>query len=215
MKKILTLAYLLVLMAPVSSQINQTASADLIDPILSQTENLFLNNQAEALLGQANSVLLEYPPNWPEPAARQSALLLLDGVLHDVYAPHRPPVQSFFKARLKKAIDEIEQTPVKEDMKNQWSTFKVGEVTASVGRKLSPAWNKTKEVTSKAGKKIGEVSKKAYTGTKNLVSKEGKEKKEKQPKEKKKKDLKDKTPSEEIVNPLEEEISIPEPPNED
>jgi hypothetical protein len=97
MKKILTLAYLLLLMAPGSAQTNQTASADLIDPILSQTENLFLNNQAEALLDQANNVLLEYPPNWPEPAARQSALLLLDGVLHDVYAPHRPPVQNFLK----------------------------------------------------------------------------------------------------------------------
>jgi len=112
MKKILTLAYLLVLMIPGSAQNNQTANSDLIDTTLSQTENQFLNSQAEALLDQVNNVLLEYPPNWPEPAARQSALLLLDGVLHDVYAPHRPPVQNFFKARLKKAIDEIEQTEI-------------------------------------------------------------------------------------------------------
>jgi L-ascorbate metabolism protein UlaG (beta-lactamase superfamily) len=112
MKKILTLAYLLALMAPGSAQTNQPASSDLIDPTLNQTENQFLNNQAEALLDQASNVLLDYPPNWPEPAARQSALLLLDGVLHDVYAPYRPPVQEFFKARLKKAIDEIEQTEI-------------------------------------------------------------------------------------------------------
>lgn len=116
-----------------------------------------------------------------------------------------------------KTLDEIEQTPVKEDIKNQWSTFKAGEVTASVGRKLSPAWNKTKEVTSKTGKAIGNSSKKAYTGTKNFVastaekmkSKEGKEKKEKIPKEKKKK------VSEEPVQLEDEEISIPAPPSDE
>ncbi len=126
-----------------------------------------------------------------------------------------------------KVLDEIEQTPVKEDLKNQWSTFKVGEVTDAVGRKLSPAWNKTKEVTSKTGKKIGEVSKKAYTGTKNLVSstaekmksKEGKEKKEKPPKEKKKKESKEKPPAEDMdtsipTPPEDEKVSIPPPPSD-
>jgi len=100
-------------------------------------------------------------------------------------------------------IEQIELTPVKEDLKNQWSTFKVGEVTASVGRKLSPAWNKTKEVTNKAGKKIGEVSKKAYTGTKNLVSNVGK------------KDNKEETKEPSEDQPEVEEVSIPEPPNEE
>ena len=93
-----------------------------------------------------------------------------------------------------KKLDEIEQTPVKEDLKNQWSSFKVGEVTASVGRKLSPAWNKTKEITNKTGKKIGAISKKAYTSTKNLITsssdktktKEDKKEKEKTSKKKEK-----------------------------
>ncbi len=115
-------------------------------------------------------------------------------------------------------LDEIEQTPAKDDFKNRWSTLKVGEVTASMGRKMSPAWNKTKEVTGKAGKKIGEVSKKAYTGTKNFTSstvekmksKEGKEKKEKPPKEKKVKET-----EKQIEIPADEEIIIPPPPSEE
>jgi L-ascorbate metabolism protein UlaG (beta-lactamase superfamily) len=40
--------------------------------------------------------------------------MLLDGVLHDVYAPQRPPVQQFFKTRMRNAIKEIEQTEITE-----------------------------------------------------------------------------------------------------
>jgi hypothetical protein len=94
------------------AQYEQTVRPELIDTTLNETQNIFLNNQAEALLSQANKVFLKYPPGWPEPEARQSALLLLDGVLHDVYAPSRPPVQDFFKTRINKAIDEIEQAEI-------------------------------------------------------------------------------------------------------
>jgi len=86
----------------------------LIDTTLNEIQNLFLNKQAEALLGQVNQVLVNYLPDWPEPPARKSALLLLDGVLHDVYAPQRPPVQSFLKDRLRMAAEDIEQTEVSE-----------------------------------------------------------------------------------------------------
>jgi len=112
MKETLSIACLLVLMTSSSAQDNQTASSDLIDPTLNIMQNQFLNNQAEALLGQANKVISNHPASWPEPAARRSALLLLDGVLHDVYAPQRPPVQKFLKTRMKKAADEIEQTEI-------------------------------------------------------------------------------------------------------
>lgn len=83
-----------------------------IDTTLNEVQNQFMDNQADALLSQANKVFSDYPPSWPEPAARRSALLLLDGVFHDVYAPRRAPVQSFFKTRMKKAIEEIEQAEV-------------------------------------------------------------------------------------------------------
>jgi len=112
MKRLLSITYLLALMAFSHAQNNQPASSDLIDPTLNQIQNQFLNNQAEALLNQANDVFSNYPPGWPEPPARRSALLLLDGVLHDVYAPQRPPVQSFFKTRLREAIADIEQAEI-------------------------------------------------------------------------------------------------------
>ena len=112
LKKIVPVAFLIALTTFSSAQNNQSDRSDQIDPSLNKLQNQFLNTQAEALLQQADDVLSSCPPNWPEPPARRSALLLLDGVLHDVYAPHRPPVQKFFKNRLEKAIDEIEQTVI-------------------------------------------------------------------------------------------------------
>lgn len=112
MKKIISLACLLALLAVGLAQTSQTGSDELIDPSLNQIQNEFLNNQAKALLGQANIVFANHPPGWPEPTGRRSAFLLIDGVLHDEFAPMRPPVQDFFKNRIKKAIDEIEQTEV-------------------------------------------------------------------------------------------------------
>jgi len=97
-----------------AAQTQITKRSILIDTTLTEIQNQYMNNQAEALLNQANEVLEQYRPDWPEPPARQSALLLIDGVMHDVYAPHRPPVQAFFKNRMQKAIEEIEQTKVGE-----------------------------------------------------------------------------------------------------
>ena len=113
MNKIFSIAGLLVLITiSCKAQNNQARSSVLIDTTLNEEQNQFLDNQAEALLSQASEVFSDYPPNWPEPAARRSALLLLDGVFHDVYAPQRPPVQLFFKTRMRKAVEEIEQTEI-------------------------------------------------------------------------------------------------------
>lgn len=113
MKKIFSIAGLLVLITiSCKAQSNQARSSVLVDTTLNEVQNQFMDNQAEALLSQANEVFSDYPPNWPEPAARRSALLLLDGVLHDVYAPQRPPVQVFFKTRMRMAVEEIEQTEI-------------------------------------------------------------------------------------------------------
>ncbi len=113
MSKIFSIAGLLVsITIACTAQNKQTGSSPLIDPALNEIQNQFMDNQAEALLGQANKVFSEYPPDWPEPPARRSALLLLDGVLHDVYAPQRTPVQLFFKTRMGKAIEEIENTVI-------------------------------------------------------------------------------------------------------
>jgi len=85
-----------------------------IDPRLSETQNRFLNQQASALLGVANEVIVRFPPQLPEPLERRLAMLLIDGVLHDPYAPLRPPVQAFFHARLEHALHQIEDTRVEE-----------------------------------------------------------------------------------------------------
>ncbi len=95
-----------------AAQTNPARNPGRIDTTLNEVQNRFMDNQAEALLSQANKVLSDYPPNWPEPAARRSALMLLDGVFHDVYAPQRVPVQLFFKTRMRKAIEEIGQAEI-------------------------------------------------------------------------------------------------------
>ncbi|NOX45763.1 MAG: hypothetical protein GXO89_02160 [Chlorobi bacterium] len=101
MNKILSIVGLLVLITiSCIAQNNQANTSALIDTALNEKQNQFLNNQAEALLNQASEVFSDYPPNWPEPVDRRT-LMLLDGVLHDEYAPHRPPVQLFFKTHMR------------------------------------------------------------------------------------------------------------------
>jgi len=115
MKKVLLFAFLAAGIGLIShAQNGQDKSSDLIDPALNEIQNQFMDNQAEALLSQATQVLSEYPPAWPEPPTRKSALLLLDGVLHDIYAHHRSPVQEFFVTQMDKAIVEIEQSEINE-----------------------------------------------------------------------------------------------------
>lgn len=79
-----------------------------IDPNLNEREDAYLNRQAGAFLGQVQQTLLQFPPQYPEPRERFLGLLLLDAVLHDVQAAHRPPVQKFFRARMEVALQEIE-----------------------------------------------------------------------------------------------------------
>lgn len=113
MNKIVSIATLLVLITiSCIAQNNGAGSSFLIDTTLNVSQNKYLDNQAEALISQANEVFTNFPPNWPEPVVRRSALMLLDGVLHDVYAPQRPPIQLFFKTRMKNALEEIERTEI-------------------------------------------------------------------------------------------------------
>ena len=116
---------LVVISIACAAQTKQEKNSARIDTSLNEIQNQFMDNQAEALLAQANQVFSESPPNWPEPAARRSALMLLDGVFHDVYAPRRAPVQSFFKTRMKTAMDEIEQTEI-ENGARIWKLYNHG-----------------------------------------------------------------------------------------
>ena len=89
---------------------DEGAAPQLIDPNLNEVQNDFLDQQAQALLGLADETLVQHPPGLPEPSGRRLVLHLLDGVLHDVYAPQRPPVREFFHRRIRRAAEQIENT---------------------------------------------------------------------------------------------------------
>lgn len=89
------------------------AAAERIDPRLGEDDDAYMNRQAEALLAEVSATLRHVPPALPEPRERRLALLLLDAVLHDRYAPNRPAVQRFYHAQMQNAIAAMETMPVK------------------------------------------------------------------------------------------------------
>jgi L-ascorbate metabolism protein UlaG (beta-lactamase superfamily) len=108
------LATLLVLLvSSVGAQEKREPGAT-IDPGLNERDDAFLSRQAEALLAEIDETLNRVPPRLPEPPERRLALLALDGVLHDVYAPNRTAVQMFYHARLARAVNEMETAQVSE-----------------------------------------------------------------------------------------------------
>ncbi|MFC1526785.1 MBL fold metallo-hydrolase [Candidatus Latescibacterota bacterium] len=109
MKAMRSLLALAALLCSAVSAYAQAAddSTSLIDPSLNRAENDCLDLQAQALLSLAEETLVRHPPVLPEPPERNLTLHLLDGVLHDVYAPQRTPVREFFHGRIRKAADQI------------------------------------------------------------------------------------------------------------
>ena len=101
----------LFLLAPGLSGQNQDAR--LIDPSLTLAANLHVDAQAEALLATIDATLQRHTPALPEPSERRLALLTLDAVLHDEYAPSRPPVQAFLERRIARAVEQITRTQVR------------------------------------------------------------------------------------------------------
>ena len=65
-------------------------------------------------MSEIGDTLRKFPPQYPEPRERYLGLLLLDSVLHDVYAAHRAPVRKFFHSRMEATLEEIESTQVEE-----------------------------------------------------------------------------------------------------
>ena len=74
----------------------------------------YINQQAKVTLGLADDVLNSYPPSLKEPIERKMALLMIDNVLHEEKAAHRPAVQNFLQKRIGKAVEEIRAEQVKE-----------------------------------------------------------------------------------------------------
>ncbi len=96
-----------------------------IDPALNKKEDNYLNRQAEAFLYEITKTLDEYPPQFPRQDERFQALLLLDAVLHDVYAAHRPPIQQFYQNRIANALKEIENARIEEGARI-WKLYNMG-----------------------------------------------------------------------------------------
>lgn len=72
----------------------------------------FINQQDKVTLDLVHSALEKYVPALTEPLERKMAMLMLDGVLHEENAAHRPSVQKFLKERIELALQELEETSV-------------------------------------------------------------------------------------------------------
>jgi len=60
----------------------------------------------------ASDILNEYAPDLIEHPVRRAALIRLDDVLHIESAPKKPLVQAFYRARIERAVKDIENTRV-------------------------------------------------------------------------------------------------------
>ena len=74
----------------------------------------FLDEQARISLEMAGHILERFGPDKIHSEKRTMALLLIDNVFHDARAPHRKPVQDFFRHRIKQAVEQIHATEVTE-----------------------------------------------------------------------------------------------------
>jgi L-ascorbate metabolism protein UlaG (beta-lactamase superfamily) len=84
----------------------------LVDPTLDEVENNYMDRQSKAFLMEIKKSITKNPPQYPVPRERYLSLLLLDAVLHDVYAGKRVAVQQFFYGQISASLEEIENTTV-------------------------------------------------------------------------------------------------------
>ncbi|MGC9355794.1 MAG: hypothetical protein ACP5D9_18250, partial [Mariniphaga sp.] len=97
------------------------------DPQLSQKDNDYLDRQAAVFLDSVQSVLDKYPPApaGQEAPERGCAKLLMDAVFHEHYAAFRKPAQQFYNRRIDVAIQELENTKVKQGARI-WKMYNMG-----------------------------------------------------------------------------------------
>lgn len=113
--------YVFALLHPIAGKSQEKT----INPNLNKKEDAYLNRQAKAFLTEINKNLDYYPPQFPRQEGRIQALFLLDAILHDVYAAHRPPVQQFYQKRIESALHEIENSKIEEGARI-WKLYNMG-----------------------------------------------------------------------------------------
>ncbi|MCX6631466.1 MAG: MBL fold metallo-hydrolase, partial [Candidatus Solibacter sp.] len=73
----------------------------------------------------ADDILNDYRPDVNEHPVRRAALIRLDDILHIESAPAKPLVQEFYRARIEKAVREIETTRVQSGIRI-WKLYNHG-----------------------------------------------------------------------------------------
>ncbi|NLE59214.1 MAG: MBL fold metallo-hydrolase [Planctomycetes bacterium] len=91
----------------------QAGPASGIDPrrVYFNDPDALYNRQAEVSFEIVADLLDRFRPQLPEPRERKTALLLLDGIFHEPWAPKRPAVQAFHHQRISQAAKEITGSP--------------------------------------------------------------------------------------------------------
>ncbi len=97
------------------------------DTCLSARSDAYMDRQQGVLLEEVFGVADVWPPAWPEPRIRQTALYLFDAVMHDRVVACRPAVQRVFHERISKAVAEMERTEVEEGAVI-WKLYNMGYV---------------------------------------------------------------------------------------
>lgn len=108
-----------------ATNIERGKATILIDPRLTDKGDRLLNTQAGIVFDLVNETLAKVPPQYPQPLERRLAFTLLDCVLHDVYAPARPPVHRFIQDRMLKLVKDVEQSKIEAGAKI-WKLYNQG-----------------------------------------------------------------------------------------
>lgn len=112
----LACSLVLALIGAPSAQTQPAADAQsvVVDPTLNERDNAYRDRQAEAILDEVAEALDAVRPQVPEPRERTLALYAMDAILHDVYAPNRAPVQSFYHEQMERVAAAMESSNVTE-----------------------------------------------------------------------------------------------------
>jgi len=95
------------------------------DPSLNEIEDHYINRQSAAFLDEISTTIKKIPPQYPLPRERELSLQLLDAILHDKYAAHRPAVQRFYNTQIITALEEMQHLSVEEGAKI-WKLYNMG-----------------------------------------------------------------------------------------
>lgn len=87
----------------------------------------YLDWQSKQLLNAIDSILHTHKPQIKEPYERHLAMLIMDAVLHDIDAPHRKSVQSFYHNRISLVLEQLQNEQIASGMK-VWKLYNMATI---------------------------------------------------------------------------------------